>query len=97
MVVGLSLTNRADCRSVCEITGLTLLYAGGPLSGLLGAVFGGVWLAWPLDVTIWVVIGFASAAYSGARSRGVLGIVLIILGVALAYGLVLSQFVEIAI
>jgi hypothetical protein len=97
MVIGLSLVNSESCESLCETLGLTLLYAGGPLSAVLGVAFGGLWLAWPLDVTLWVVIGFASARWAERRSRGVLGVALVLIILALIYGLVLSQFVEIAV
>ncbi|MFV1962416.1 MAG: hypothetical protein ACC658_11360 [Acidimicrobiia bacterium] len=97
MVGGLLLVNSDSCEGICQTLGLTLLYAGGPLSALLGVLFGGVWVAWPLDVTLWVVAGFASARWAERRSRGVLGVVLILLVLALIYGLVLSQFVEIAV
>lgn len=97
MVVGFSMSSQGDCHGICETTGLTLLYAGGPLSALLGVFFGGFWIAWPLEVTLWVVIGFATARFAERRSRGVLGVALVILAVALAYGLVLSKLVEIAI
>lgn len=97
MVGGLSVVNSDSCDGVCQTLGLTLLYAGGPLSALLGVVFGGLWVAWPLDVTLWVVAGFASARWAERRSRGVLGVALVLLVLALIYGLVLSQFVEIAV
>ncbi|MEE9178641.1 MAG: hypothetical protein V3U46_09450 [Acidimicrobiia bacterium] len=97
MVIGLSLINSESCESLCQTLGLTLLYAGGPLSAVLGVAFGGLWLAWPLDVTLWVVIGFGSARWAGRRSRGVLGVSLVLIILALIYGLVLSQFVEIAV
>lgn len=97
MTVGLALSNQGSCSGACETTALTALYAGGPLSAVLGVAFGGVWLAWPLDVTLWVVIGFAAARFADRRRTGVMRPVLIIVAVALAYGLVLSQFVEIGI
>lgn len=97
MVVGLTLTNQADCRGLCETAGLTMLYAGGPLSGLLGVIFGGVWVAWPLEITLWVVAGFATARFAERRSSGVIATSLVLVGIALAFGLVLSQFVEIAL
>ncbi len=77
--------------------GLTLLYAGGPISAALGVVFGGLWVAWPLEITRWVVVGFTTARWAEKRSRGVLGVALVIVIVALVYGLVLSRFVEIAV
>ena len=94
---GLTLTNQSDCIGSCETLGLTLLYAGGPVSALMGVVFGGLWVAWPLEITLWVVTGFGAARWAENRSKGVLGVALVILLVALAYGLVLSQFVEIAV
>lgn len=97
MVTGLTLGDNPDCQGVCEATALTLLYAGGPLSALLGVVFGGVWLAWPLEVTLWVVIGFLTARVAARRSVRVLAAAMVVLAVALVYGLVLSSLVELAI
>jgi len=97
MAIGIALGNQSDCTGACETLGLTLLYAGGPISAALGVFFGGVWVAWPLEVTLWVTLGFLSAKWAEKRGRGVLGVALIIVIVALIYGLVLSQFVEIAI
>ncbi len=96
MIVGLTLSQRVDCLGICETTALTLLYAGGPLSALLGVVFGSLWVAWPLEITLWVIVGFTTARLAARRSTGVLGLAVLILSIALVYGLVLSQFVEIA-
>ena len=96
MITGLAMSQRVDCQGLCETAALTLLYAGGPLSGLLGVVFGSLWVAWPLEITLWVIVGFAAARLAARRSTRVLGLVTLILGVALIYGLVLSQLVEIA-
>jgi len=97
MAIGITLTNQTDCTGACETLGLTLLYAGGPISAALGVFLGGIWVAWPLEVTLWVVLGFLSSKWAVRRGRGVLGVALVIILVALIYGLVLSQFVEIAI
>ena len=97
MIVGLNLGNQDACTGLCEKIALTLLYAGGPISAVMGVIFGGLWVAWPLEITLWVVIGFASARIAARRSTGVLGVALVIVVIALVYGLVLSQFVEIAI
>jgi hypothetical protein len=96
MAIGLSLVNDTGCGGACENLGFTLLYAGLPISAIFGFLFGDLVVAWPLDVTIWVVLGFLLARFSDNRGRSVLGPVLITLLVALLYGLVLSQFVEIA-
>jgi hypothetical protein len=54
-------------------------------------------VAWPLDITFWVVIGFVVARLSDARRLNVMGAVLLVVVVALTYGLVLSSLVELAI
>lgn len=97
MAVGLSLINREACTEGCETVAFTLLYAGLPVSAVFGVVFGDLVVAWPLDITIWVVIGVVVARFSQGSSRRVLGGVLVTILLALAYGLVLSSLVEIAI
>ncbi len=82
---------------MCEVAALTMLYAGGPLSGVVGVIFGGVHLLWPLEITLWVVLGFWAARRADRRGTSVAGAVVVIVGLALAYGLVLSRFVEIAV
>ena len=97
VAIGLGAINRDSCVGLCETVGLTALYAGGPVSAIFGVAWGGVHLAWPLDVTFWVVLGFAAARWSGPRQKSpwAVGVVLIIAG--LVMGLVLSQFVELDI
>jgi hypothetical protein len=97
MVIGLTLVNDTGCEGACQDLGFTMLYAGLPVSAVFGVAFGDLVVAWPLDVTFWVVIGFLLARLSDHRHRSVLGPVLVSIIVALAYGLVLSRFVEIAI
>lgn len=97
MAIGLTLVNDESCSSACETLAVTLLYAGLPVSAVFGVLFGDLVLAWPLDITLWVVIGFLLARFSDRRKRGVAGGVLLVAVVALTYGLVLSTFVEIAI
>jgi len=97
MVIGLTLANDSSCSGDCETLGLTLLYAGLPISAALGVLFGDLVVAWPLDITLWVVMGFFLARFSDGRGRNVVGPVLIAILFALGYGLVLSQLVELAI
>ncbi len=97
MAVGFTLTQQADCTGLCETGAFALLYAGGPLSGIVGVLFGGIYILWPLEITLWVVIAFLVARRAERRSTGVLRMVIIIIALALAYGLVLSQFVEMAV
>lgn len=94
---GLFLTNSATCAGLCETLALTMLYAGGPISAAIGVFFGGVWVAWPLEITLWVVVGFASARWAERRSAKPVRVAVIVVLVALGYGLVLSQLVEIAV
>lgn len=97
MVAGLALTGSDSCDGLCETAALTMLYAGGPISGVFGVVFGGVVVAWPLEVTLWVALGFVTARWAENRGRPVLGVDVVVVLIALAYGLVLSQFVELAV
>lgn len=95
--IGLTLINQGTCTGACETLGLTLLYAGGPVSAVIGILSDHVIVAWPLDVTLWVVLGFGVARFAGRRQMRPLGPALIILLFFLAVGLVLSQFVELAV
>lgn len=97
MVVGLTLLNDRSCAGACETLGFTLLYGGLPVSAAFGVFFGELVVGWPLDITFWVVVSFLLARFSDNRGRNVLGAVLVAVLIALAYGLVLSLFVEIAI
>lgn len=97
MAIGLALVNDVGCEAGCENLAVTLLYAGLPVSAAIGVSFGDLLLAWPLDITFWVVVGFLLARFTDNRGRNVLGAVLIVVVLALGYGLVLSLFVEIAI
>lgn len=97
LAIGLTLIGQDGCQGACETWGLTLLYAGGPVSAMFGVLFGELPLAWPLDVTLWVAAGFLVARWAGSRGRSVLGTTLVVVLIALAYGLVLSQMVEIAV
>lgn len=96
MAIGLTLVNDTSCAGGCETLALALLYAGLPISGAIGVFFGDLVLAWPLDITVWVVIGFLVARWSDRRGRNVLGAVLGAVLLAAIYGLVLSTLVEIA-
>lgn len=94
--IGLTLINRDVCTGLCETLGLTLLYAGGPVSALIGILTDSVTVAWPLDVTLWVVIGFGVARSAATRKTRPWGMVLAVVLFFLLYGLVLSQLVELA-
>lgn len=97
MAVGLALVNDSGCDGGCETLAITFLYAGLPVSAVFGVFFGDLVVAWPLDMTFWVVVGFLLARFTDNRGRNVLGGVLLVVMLALGYGLVLSSLVEIAI
>ena len=97
MSIGLTMINQTTCDGGCETVGFTLLYAGLPVSALFGVGFGELVVAWPLDITFWVVIGFLLARIADNRGRNASSLAILGIIIALAYGLVLSQFVEIAI
>ncbi len=92
--IGLTLINGDVCEGTCETLGLTLLYAGGPVSALIGIFSDSVIVAWPLDVILWVVLGFGVARLATNRGIQPWGPLVALLVFFLAYGLVLSQFVE---
>jgi hypothetical protein len=94
--IGLTSINRDVCTGLCETLGLTLLYAGGPVSALIGIFTDSVIVAWPLDIMLWVVLGFGVARFAQNRGIRPWGTLLILLAFFLAYGLVLSQLVELA-
>lgn len=91
---GLTMINREVCVGLCETLGLTLLYAGGPVSALFGIFSDSVIVAWPLDVIVWVVLGFGVARLASNRRIQPWGPLLALVAAFLIYGLVLSQLVE---
>lgn len=97
MILGLTLVNDTGCDGACATLAPTLLYAGLPISAIFGVVSGDLVVAWPLDITFWVVIAFVVTRISEKRVRtpGVGSVIAI--AVALIYGLVLSMMVEIGI
>jgi hypothetical protein len=94
---GLAMINQETCAELCETAGLTLLYAGGPISAVIGILTDHVMAAWPLDITLWVVLGFGVARYAERRGRRPWGPALAIVALFLVFGLVLSQFVELTV
>lgn len=93
---GLALVNQGVCEASCELFGLGLLYAGGPISAVIGFLADSVVVAWPLEVILWVVLGFWSARLGAKPGRSTWRAVLVILVVALLFGFGLSQFVTLA-
>ncbi len=76
-------------------TGLALFYAAAPISALFGVIGGGLPVAWPLDLALWVVAGVLAGSWAQRSGRPVWMTTTAIGVGALVYGLVMSQFVEI--
>jgi hypothetical protein len=95
--IGLTMINREVCAGLCETLGLSLLYAGGPISAVIGVLSDHVIVAWPLDVILWVVLGFWVARFSGNRGMRPLGPAVAIVVTFALVGLVLSQLVELTV
>ena len=91
--VGLWLTGSDSCTGACGTVGLTLLYAGGPVSALFGVLTGAVVVAWPVDLILWVVVGFVISRVAGDRLRKAVAAAATVEFVALLYGLALSFLV----
>lgn len=86
-----------SCTGPCGATGLTLLYAGAPVSAAFGVLGGGLPIAWPLDITVWVVVGFLVAGWATRRERSPIPPAVAALGIALTYGLVTGRLVELIV
>lgn len=97
VAIGLTLVNGETCDGLCETAGLTMLYAGGPVSAVFGIFTDTVFVAWPMDPILWVVAGFWAARIAARRDSAALPIAVLFAGVAIIYGLVLSQFVELTV
>jgi hypothetical protein len=69
------------------------LFAGGPVTGLVTSVGGDLAFSWPLDLTVWTVLGFFVARYADRpeRYRFAIGGVII---VALILGTGMGLLVE---
>ncbi|MEX1092801.1 MAG: hypothetical protein WEF28_06545 [Acidimicrobiia bacterium] len=93
---GLALINQPTCEGFCEFAGLAILYAGGPIGAMIGFLTDSIVIPWPLEVMLWVVLGFWAARRGANRDRSTWSFVILILAIALVYGVVLSSFVELA-
>lgn len=94
--VGLWLTGSDSCRGGCETLGLTLLYAGGPVSALFGVIGGAVLVAWPVDAMAWILLAALTVRVSERRAVPIARVALMVAAGALAYGFALSFLVEVA-
>lgn len=76
-------------------TGLFLFYAAAPASAVFGTLGGGIPVAWPLDLMLWLAVGAGVASWSGRQGWRLGRALVVTTAVALAYGAIMSRFVEI--
>lgn len=93
---GFALVNQETCQGACEFWALAMLYAGGPIGAVIGFFTDTTIVAWPLEIMLWVVLGFWAARMGSSRERSTWFFVMTILAAAAGFGLILSQFVELA-
>lgn len=89
---------------VVEPRNFTLVFAALPLSALftvLGATFttgsSDLLLAWPIDAGLWLAIAFVASRWATRKGLGgwaYATVFLVVVAVALAYGLAMSLLVE---
>ncbi len=91
--VGLWLTLSDTCTGVCGTVGFTLLYAGGPISAIFGVLTGALVAAWPLDLVLWITLGFVFARIAGDDLRRIVLFAAASETAALVYGFALSFLV----
>ncbi|MGA7270137.1 MAG: hypothetical protein WB239_03610 [Acidimicrobiia bacterium] len=93
--VGLTMVLSDRCTGPCDGIGLSLFYAAAPISALFGVLGGGIPVAWPLDIGLWILAGIGAASWAGRLHRP-LWRLLIGLGVsALVYGIIMARFVAV--
>jgi hypothetical protein len=93
---GFGLISNEACTGACERLGLTLLYAGGPVSAVFGVVGGQVVVAWPVDIALWILLAVVAVRVAERRGTSPPATAAVILGAAIAFGFALSFLVEVA-
>jgi hypothetical protein len=92
--VGFRLISTETCTGVCERLGLTLLYAGGPVSAVFGVVGGQIVIAWPVDIVLWILLAVLAVRVAERRGTSPRSTAAAIIGAALVVGFALSFLVE---
>lgn len=94
LAAGIALISNQSCVGLCESAGLALYGAGGPVSGLFAALAGGLVLAWPVDITLWIVLAFGAIKLSGARDVPPRRVAVWILSAAILWGVFVASLLE---
>ena len=92
--VGVTLALGDNCDGFCETAGFTLYASALPVSALFAFFAGDLPVAWPLDVTFWVIASFVIGRYAERQRMTVPAAVIRVVFVALAYGFVVALFLE---
>ncbi len=91
---GITLISNQSCEGLCEAAGLALYGAGGPVSGLFAALAGGLVLAWPVDITLWIVLAFGAIKLSTARAISIKRVATWVLSGAFLWGVLVASLLE---
>lgn len=94
--LGVSLALGSGCNGACETAGFALYGAALPISAVFAATAGDLPIAWPLDLTFWLVTAFALSRISERRGRSIPAVVGAAILVALAFGAAISTFITTA-
>lgn len=94
LAAGIRLISNQACERLCETAGLALYGAGGPVSGLFAALAGGLVLAWPVDITLWIVLAFGAIKLSNARAIPIRRVAIWVLSGALLWGVLVASLLE---
>ena len=93
-VTGLVLLLDRGCTGPCEKAALALYAAGGPVSGLFAVLAGGLPVAWPVDITLWLAVAFLATSLAERRGRPWWQGVLAAMTVAGAFGTAAAFLLE---
>lgn len=94
LALGITLVSNLSCTGLCETAGLALYGAGGPVSGLFAALAGGLVLAWPVDITLWIVLAFGAIKLAGARRIPLRRVAFSVLAGAVLWGVLVASLLE---
>lgn len=92
--VGISIALRDGCTGICETAGFTLYAAGLPASAIFAVIAGDLPVAWPLDITLWLIISAGASRFSERRRLSVNTVAFRVIVIALVYGFIASLFIE---
>jgi hypothetical protein len=93
--LGLAMVLSEGCTGACDSIGLSLFYAAAPVSALFGVLGGGIPVAWPLDIGVWVLAGWGAASWGGRLRRPPWRLAVGLALTALLYGAIMARFVTI--